>query len=493
VFSVDAADKVELEAQVLTNPGRTPLRWCGAAVLCAVLLATFVAEAGAQVRRVNAPHFPDAARPAEAAVFWFGRVDPAHNYTDVRIAYTNTEVWVRLSTFDQWLWLDESASRTPGSLETWDAATVVLDTNGSAQGAPSSSSFRFVGELGSWRPRTDYQAAYIGAGSTWTHAPQLPFTTETIWRGDTPNNAGPDRGWVITFRIPFSSLGLSGPPAAGTIWRLGAQVHDRDAPAAPAVTETWPEGLGRDRTETWGQLGFGLRPQPTSPVPPGAETFTIRHGLNGLVVRDAMVGGGSTCGDGLDFFTQWGAANHARSTHLVVQNQGDIADWPCFSKFFVDFPLSSLPAGKAIVAATLTVYQFGNSDPSQAQRSLVQVSTISEAWNEDTVTWNTAPLALENVAQASVNPIQPPGVPWPGAARTWNLTWSTSQAYSVGQPTLRLVFYSADGAYHSGKYFTSAETGDWNAVGRPTLEIVLGEASTTLPSAPRNFRVTRPD
>ena len=138
------------------------------------------------------------------------------------------------------------------------------------------------------------------------------------------------------------------------------------------------------------------------------------------------------------------------------------------------------------------MYQFGGSDPSQAARSLVQVSTVSEAWNEETITWNTAPLALENVAQTYVDPIQPPGLPWPGAARTWNLTYAAAQAYGAGQSVLRLAVYSADGAYHSGKYFTSSETGDWNAVGRPTLEIVLGNPETTLPGAPRNFRVTPP-
>jgi hypothetical protein len=491
-FLVFVADMFELEAQVLRNPGRAPVWSCRIALCCAMLLAIAAADAGAQVRRINAPHFPDSVRAAEAAVFWFGRVEPGRNYTDVRVAYTNTEMWVRLSTFDQWLWLDEAVSRTPESLETWDAATVVIDTDGTSQGAPSSGSFRFVGELGSWRPRTDYQAAYVGTGSGWGLAPQLAFTTETGWRGDTPNNAGADRGWTITFRIPFASLGLSGPPPAGTTWRVGAQVHDRDSVAAAPVTDAWPEGFARERRESWGQLGFGLRPQPTLPIPPGAQTHTIRHGLNGLVVPDAMVGGGSTCGEGLDFFGQWGAANHTGSTHLVVQNQGDVADWPCFSKFYVDFPLNSLPAGMTVVSARLTVYQFGNSDPSQAQRSLVQVSTVGQPWTEQTITWNTAPLAVENVAQATVDPI-PSGVPWPGAARTWNLTWAASQAYADGQDTLRLVFYSADGAYHSGKYFTSAETGEWNAVGRPTLEIVVAPSNTsTLPSAPRNFRVTPP-
>jgi len=206
-------------------------------------------------------------------------------------------------------------------------------------------------------------------------------------------------------------------------------------------------------------------------------------------VSDAMVGGGSTCGEGLDFFNEWGAATYAHSTHLVVQNQGDVADWPCFSKFYLEFPLDALPDGRAVLGATLTVYQFGGSDPSQALRSLVQVSTVADAWDEETVTWNNAPLAVENVAQSWVDPIPSPGLPWPGAPRTWNLTAATAEAYASGRHVLRLVLYSADGAYHSGKYFTASETGDWNATGRPALEVVMGDA-TTLPGAPRNLRVT---
>jgi hypothetical protein len=48
-----------------------------------------------------------------------------------------------------------------------------------------------------------------------------------------------------------------------------------------------------------------------------------------------------------------------------------------------------------------------------------------------------------------------------------------AQAYGKGQP-LRLAMYSADSDYHSGKYFTSSETGDWNAEGRPLLTVVWG-------------------
>ena len=462
------------------------------ASLAAVLLVgvPFTSVATAQVRRVNAPYFQQSVRPSEAAVFWFGHIDALQNYADVRVAYTDQEVWIKVTVFDQWLWQDNAQTRTPASLETWDAASLFLDTAGGAA-SPSSTSFRLVGELSWWRPRTDYQAAYVGNGSGWNQSPSLGFTTETGWRGDAPNNNNPDRGWVITFRVPFASLGVSGPPAAGAIWRLAVQLHDRDSQASAAVSnQFWPEAFQRDRPDTWGQLAFGLRPTLTLPPTPTAQTYTIRQGLDGATVQDAMVGGSSTCGTGLDFFNEWGAANYAGSTTLVVQNQADVADWPCFSKFYVDFPLSALPPGRSVLSATLTIYQFGGSDPSQALPSLVQVSTVNEDWDENAINWNTAPLAQENVAQSWVDVIPSGPVTWPGSARTWNLSWALARAYAAGESVLRLALYEADGAYHSGKYFSSSDTGDWNAVGRPTLQVVLGDPATP-PAPPQNLRVIR--
>jgi len=246
----------------------------------------------------------------------------------------------------------------------------------------------------------------------------------------------------------------------------------------------------RDQPATWGQLAFGLRQFQTVPAPPSAQTFTVRHRLGGAAVVDAMVGGGSTCGEGSDFFGQWGSLNYAGSTTIVVQNQGDVADWPCFSKAYVDFPLTGLPAGQQVISAALTVYQFGGSDPSGAQPSLIQVLTVEDPWMEGSITWNNAPLAAENVAQSWVDPIPSP-LPWPGAARTWDVSWAVSQAYAAGRPVLRLALYAADSAYHSGKYFTSSDTGDWNATGRPTLEVVLGDPGTTAPQPPANVRIIR--
>jgi hypothetical protein len=442
----------------------------------------------APARRVNVPYFDSAVRFPEAAVFWFGQVTDLQNYADVRVGYTGQEIWVHLAVFDRWLWEDDSPTRTPDSLELWDAATVTLDTNPAPGTQPGASSFCFTGELSWWRPRNDYQAAYRGTGTGWTAA-AVPFTTETSWRGNAPNDTVEDRGWTITFAIPFSSLGVSGPPASGTVWRLGVLLHDRDSQDGPAVSDKfWPETINRDQPSSWGELAFGLRSIQAPPVPPSAQTYTIRHKLNGATVMDAMVGGGSVCGEGMDFFPQWGNANYAGSTHLVTQNQGDVADWPCFSKIYVNFPLDILPAGKVVVSATLTLYQFGNSDPTRAQPSLVQVLTLGDDWNENAITWNNAPLAQENVSQAWVDPLTTTP-PWPGAARSWDVTWAVVQSYTVRQPRLRLALYEADAAYHSGKYFTASDTGDWNEAGRPTLVVTLADPGTVPPSPPANLRI----
>jgi hypothetical protein len=52
----------------------------------------------------------------------------------------------------------------------------------------------------------------------------------------------------------------------------------------------------------------------------------------------------------------------------------------------------------------------------------------------------------------------------------------------VGGP-LRLALYEADSAYHSGKYFVTSNTGDWNAVARPTLAVVWGQEPRLTKSA----------
>ncbi|WP_322801528.1 DNRLRE domain-containing protein [Thermoflexus sp.] len=422
-------------------------------------------------RQVNAPRLADplGADFPRMAIFWFGKITPTANYADVRVAYTDAELVVYVAIIDRRLWFTPSPS--PENLTAWDAVTLLLHVDGNVGDAPSPSAYRFIGGLSNGDASGRYQAAYRGTSSGWTPV-SLPFTALAGWRGERLNDDGDDRGWAMTFRIPFASLGRSGPPPEGTIWGLGVMVHDRDdAAGTPIPVTVWPESMRPDVPATWGWLRFGMPAYAPPPARPGG-TVIIRHGLNGAVVPDAGVGGYTNCGDGLDYWTQWGEASDPGRPDFNIQNQIDIADWPCFSKYYVIFPLNAIPPGKVILSATLTLHQMGNAGPAPLP-SWIQVLTVREDWEERSLTWNRAPLAWENIGGAWVDPVR--SLPnWPGIPYTWDVTRAVAEAYAAGQP-LRLALYSADAAYHSGKYFVSSDTEDWNAEGRPTLTIVWGD------------------
>jgi hypothetical protein len=414
------------------------------------------------ISRVNAP-FMEEIRVTQGAIFWFGRVTADENYADVRVGYTANDVFVHVNIADRLLWYDTSP--LPQELLQWDAVSLYLTTS-------LSETYRFDGQLSWWEPRSAYQAAWRKSGLDW-HLTEVPFTTKSGWRGNAPNDTLNDDGWSILFTIPFSSLGLSVPPAERSTWKIGLKLYDRDdAAGSPRASQIWPEQFDEASQDGWGDLVFGLPAYTPLPglVPSG--TTTIRHKLDGAVVWDGMVGGSTVCGDGLNKWTEWGDANYAGAEQVNVQNQLDIADRPCFSKFYITFPLDQIPSGKEILSAQVTLYQFGNSgggEWGEAPVSLIQALTIAEDWDETTLTWNNAPLAIENVSRSWVDPITAfPG--WPGVPRVWDVSMALSQAYHSGV-SLRLVFYSADGPMHTGKYFISSDTGDWNELGRPTLVI----------------------
>jgi hypothetical protein len=426
------------------------------------------------VRTVNAPHFAGAPVASQAAVFWFGTVSPNTTYSDVRVGYTDSELYVYVSTVDRLLW--SNTANPQSDLTAWDTDSLYLGLNGPTGTAPDARAYRFDAEL-SPNPTGSpaaYQATYRGDGAGWAATP-VAFTTVPGWRGAL-NNTLDSTGWAMTYHIPFASLGLAGPPASGTAWALGLVNHNRDSAAGPPQADTaWPEGLAPSVPGSWGKLAFGL-PGYQRPTTTNNQTFTIQNRLNGSAVPDAGVGGYTTCGGALDYWTQWGNANYAGGTDFNVQNESDISDYPCFAKYYVTFPLSSLPQGEGIAAATLTLHQFGGAGAAgQATPSLLQVSTVREEWSEASVSWNNAPYALENVSQAPVDPLASMP-PWPGVARTWDLSRAVAEAYASGAP-LRLAIYSADTDYHSGKYFVSSDTGDWNAAGRPTLTVVAGASA----------------
>jgi hypothetical protein len=426
---------------------------------------------------VNAPLLSSNTQFSQAAIFWFGRVTASENYADVRVFYTSQSLRVRVSVFDRLLYSDNTPA--PADLTAWDAVSLLIDMSAGMAGGLTSQAYRFDAQVNnSPTNMAAYQAGYRGTGSDWALASN-PFTAVSgyRWESDTVggiNDGDNNRGWSVTYEIPFSSLGLSGAPASGASWNLGVVVYDRESLGSGTVDlKTWPENLNLYQPVTWGRLHFGLRNY-VSPGRPVTGSTIIRDGLNGARVLDAAVGGttGNLCpGDPNYIWNQWGNDNFGDSPTFNIQNQSDLADWPCFAKYYVSFPLSQIPPGKVIVKAELTLYLFGNSDPAQAEDSLIQVSRVAESWNELALTWNNAPLAIENIAQTVVSPSGPP---WPRIPYRWDVSLAVAEAYSAGE-WVHLVLYSPDGPYHSGKYFVASEDEYVNGeYFRPTLVVDWG-------------------
>lgn len=405
------------------------------------------------------------------SVMWFGRVTASDNYTDVRLGYNNSELVIHAQTIDRRIWYNPQPGN--GALEDWDAVTLLLHTANENPASPGANSYRFVVQYnplsGTEPAPAQYKATYRGNGSGWS-AQAVNFIARTGWRGTGPNSNSDDKGWTITYRIPFASLGLSSRPPDGTVWRMSLISHDRDSQAGPPGTSfTWPENADRSAPSSWGSLRFGI-PAFNPPGSSNPQTVMIRQGLNGAQVPDADVGGGSLCGGtNMDYWSYWGDTNFAGHDDLNVQNQADVSDWPCFSKYYVTFPLNNIPAGKVIRSARLVLYQFGGSDPSLANRSYVHVFSVTDDWNEASLTWNNAPLANENISVSIIDVIS--GPPWPNVARDWDVSRALNQAYQSGQP-LRLALYSADTGMHSGKYFRSSDFRD--DYHRPALIVEYG-------------------
>jgi hypothetical protein len=431
-------------------------------------------------------HIPLLADPAgvdfdQMAIFWFGKISPTENYIETRVAYTSTEIYVRLTVFDRLIWYNES-NPSAANLPNWDSVSVYFDLNNGS--SLSARTFRLdAGARDDWLPPDDYQYAYTGANAAWTPA-SLAFSTSTYARWESAtvgglNNGQDNRGWILDYHIPLSSLGLSAAPAASSVWKLAVAVHDRDDfNSAPNPDKVWPPAMQAGAPATWGTLVFGAPVY--TPAPAVTEgTLTLRNQLNGVSVPDAMVGGGTLCGATLNYWTEWGNSNDAGASQVNVQNQADVADWPCFSKYYITFPLSGIPPGKVIKSAVLTMYQFGNSgvndpeDPSaNPLPSYIQLFAADQDWSDTTITWNNAPLSLDNFGGSWVDILAAfPGIP--GVARTWNVAGITSYFYQQGAP-LRLILYSADHGRHSGKYFTGSDVEDFYESGRPTLVITWG-------------------
>ena len=410
---------------------------------------------------------------ANASIFWFGKATENDNYVDVRVAYDSQNLYVFATIVDYYLWFDPTGAADP---RTYDALAVYLNTAGVRATAPQATDYFFVsgfrvGTTASSLYQRQGQGSGSGWNENWSPSPAWSDNVAGRWYTSGPNNnSDRDAGWATTLTIPWATLGRSGPPAAGATWGLGTILYDRDnqPPNGTVPNEYWPEAMDPSTPATWGQIAFN----PANYQPPASrndQTIVIRRGLNANFVQDAYAGGGGTCGGGI-----FGGGDVPHPTdNLFVQNEADVSDFPCFSKSYLKFDLSAIPAGKVIQSAKLTIYQFGGSNSQNAPTSDVQVFSVQDPWDETTLTWNNAPLATENYPGASVAPMTTPLV-WPGIPITWDVTPIVADAYQAGQPA-SLALYSADTGYNSGKYFVSSDAQDWDANGRPTLTITYGD------------------
>jgi hypothetical protein len=438
-------------------------------------------------RRVYAPYFSETVEWADAGIFWFGRVDPpgspGQNYADVRVAYNAEELVIYINIEDYYVWYDTDATPT-SDLKRYDAVAVYLDTAHDRAESPQPEDYLFLSGLCLYGcgDGSNHRREARGTGAGWNFAWQGNWTDGT-WAswwcnpGPNSNDCGFDFGWWSYVHIPWSTLGLYGPPAQGVLWGLGVLLYDRDdqPPAGSVAPEHWPETFSADRPSTWGELAFGLaKYTPTSALPQG--TTIIRRGLGGTVVEDAWVGGGGGCTGGHEGDPEHD--NYGGHADLYVENQSLIADFPCFSKSFLRFYLDDISPGTTIISATLTLHHWGNARGDLAESSLIWLFTVDGDWEEYALTWNNAPLARENLTVTRVDAL-PTFSGWPGVRYDWDATRAVAEAYAANEP-LNVALYTADTNFHSSKYFKSSETGDWNEVARPTLTVVWGQPVATV-------------
>lgn len=279
--------------------------------------------------------------------------------------------------------------------------------------------------------------------------------------GGTPGSC---RGWSAYRAIPWSEVG--GRPAAGDVWDLSASAYG----------DGWAGAL------RWGLPDYAGR------TAAGAQTVRT------LLTADAMLGGGTDCGGDDDpsggrstsFFERWGTENLGylggvlrplgASPYVNIQNQWDTADWPCYSKYYAAWSLSSLPAGAQVVSATVEMRQFGNAGYNPGYNSdgsintnggtgitVMQVYEVEQPWQETTITWDNAPLPAENVGRTRVMPLPGDCSPtpyWycnPGILYSFDVTEIVKRALGDGRNWSSMALYTAAGQYHSGKYFSSRE------------------------------------
>ncbi len=444
--------------------------------------------------------------------FWFGTLGSSGVSVECRAAWTSVGLVLRVVSLDRHIY-DEAGADDDWSR--WDAVTLLVDTQTDST-APDRTSRRLV--VQARRHGTERNRWYVGQGGAWVPA-EIPFSPlstvqaasvglEKGYRGEGRDDS---RGWHVVMSLGWEALGIAPPASSPVTLRVGLIVHDRDDLEGLRVQEArWPtEALSEDDPQSWGLLeliplsfadwdasgasssksgaAYAIGQEPEPFIPGTERTLTLRTGVGDLSVQNASVGAsGILCsgdddynfGDGPDSF-----GGETRREYFHVQNQADYADWPCFARAYVRFPLN-LPPEAAVVSARLVLHHkqpTGGGD--EGDRSLIHAFWTSPLlrggatlWTTGNLTWNSAPLPLENLSGAWGNRTGVMETGWDNLPEwSWEVTRAVRFARREG--TISFALFSSDDEYHTGKEFVRSEDfPDWgNPSFRPTLEIVLAD------------------
>lgn len=441
-----------------------------------------------KTRRVNMPYYTDEIDWGVSGIFWFGINEqgyPSRNYLDARLAYTPDALYIRTTIVDYYLWYKVDPTPTD-DLTQYDSVAIYLDVNHDRSSQPQTDDYNFFVGSRYWPNENTpaYHRQARGTGTGWDLSWNGDWSEYTYMQwycnpGPNSNDCGIDFGWSTTFSIPWETVGLQGPPPEETLWGLGVTLYDRDnePPEGSLPSQSWPETFASDNPSTWGEIHYGYADYSPPQAVIEGTTLIRASSPEDNTVEDAFVGGGGTCSGGHEGGSD---INYGADTSIFTASDTAPTHLPCFNKSFLRFSLDDIPPGKEIISATLTLHHWGNSDPVQAFPSWVHLFTISDPWNEMSITWNNAPLAQENISADWIYPLmEHPG--WPGLPYTWDATQAVAEAYAQGM-SANLAIYSSDDDQHKhiNVFLSSSEVGDWDYLGRPTLTVTWGSALAEL-------------
>jgi len=430
--------------------------------------------------------------------------DQRDNSNDVRVTYTPTDFWVTFSVMDQYLW-EKPNINDPRTTLQFDCCVLALDTGHERASRPDANDWYFAAGPFAWDwgvrdpgwahafpQEPNYEARNNvrwarGTGTGWSLQAGATWYRQIVARfgagGFNNNSLDYDGGMWIRMRIPWTVLNTA-MPASGTVWGVAFFNYNVTEDSGTPRIQSWPPGALLDDPSTWADLVFSTTPfQP--PVVNSERTLVIHDTFTYSAYDDAGTGAGNWnvvgnlpanrrvfdaqcqafCMDWHELGRNWG-----KWGNFKTQAQGDPADFRCYSKVYLAFDISAIPSTCTVSSATLYLTCFAQDDgfpPPYA--SLVATYAVDDPWDELTVSWNTMPPPYGNYLNGVL-------VSTPGSTLlryAWNVTEQVYRDQELRKPRTTIALYTPTHAYHSGKYFRSAQD-PYSTAERPLLSVVWG-------------------